>query len=192
MNVLIIYAHPNPASFCHAILREVETALQEAGHTTRVKDLYAEGFSPVLRASELGALNDGRIPEVIEHEQASLRWAEGLVLIYPLWWFGCPAILKGWLDKVLTNGFAFEYAADGARGLLPINKALLIVTAGGAEDDFEQMQAKDLIVRPVADGALAFCGVSEVQSKVFFSVPTVGDAERRAMLDEVAVLAKGF
>lgn len=192
MRVLILYAHPNPSSFCHAILRRVEASLMAGGHEVQVKDLYAEGFNPVLSAAELGALNDGRVPEGIAREQAALRWAEALVLIYPLWWFGRPAILKGWFDKVLTNGFAFEYTAEGLRGLLPARKALVLVTAGSDEAEFERMQAKDLILRPVTDGTLRFCGVDEVQGKVFFAVPTVDAAARGRMLEEAARLASAL
>lgn len=189
MRILIVYAHPNPASFCHALLRTVEAALRAGGHELRVKDLYAEGFNPVLTAAELGALNDGRVPEGIAHEQAALRWAQALVLVYPLWWFGQPAILKGWFDKVLTNGFAFEYTAEGRRGLLRVRRALVLVTAGGSEADFEHMRAKELITRPLTDGTLRFCGIDEVQSRVFYAVPSVDAAARGRMLEEAARLA---
>lgn len=190
MRVLIVYAHPNPASFCHAILRVVESALGERGHEVRVKDLYAEGFNPVLSAAELGALNDGRVPESIRHEQESLRWADGLVLVYPLWWFDRPAILKGWFDKVLTNGFAFEYTADGARGLLPQRKALVMVTVGGSREDYREMDAEELIIRPVSDGTLGFCGIQNVESRLFYGVPTVSDETRRGMLDQARAAAE--
>lgn len=192
MRVLIVYAHPNPASFCHALLRRVESALREAGHEVRVKDLYAEGFNPVLSAAELGALNDGRVPEIIAHEQAHLVWAEGLVLIHPLWWFGVPAILKGWFDKTLTHGFAFEYGAQGARGLLPARSALVLITAGSGEDDLGGEAGKALITRPVADGTLGFCGVGRVQTQVFYAVPSVTHAEREAMLEKAALLARSL
>lgn len=185
MRILIVYAHPNPASFCHAILRTVESVLDECGHEVRVKDLYAEGFNPVLSAAELGALNDGRVPEAIDHEQSLLRWADGLVLVYPLWWFDRPAILKGWFDRVLTNGFAFEYTAEGARGLLPQRKALVIVTVGGSQKDYRAMDAEDLIIRPVTDGTLGFCGVQNIDYRLFYGVPTVDDTVRRGMLEDV-------
>lgn len=185
MRILIVYAHPNPASFCHAILRTVESVLDDCGHEVRVKDLYAEGFNPVLSAAELGALNDGRVPEAIDHEQSLLRWADGLVLVYPLWWFDRPAILKGWFDRVLTNGFAFEYTAEGARGLLPQRKALVIVTVGGSQKDYRAMDAEDLIIRPVTDGTLGFCGVQNIDYRLFYGVPTVDDTVRRGMLEDV-------
>jgi NAD(P)H dehydrogenase (quinone) len=185
MRILIVYAHPNPASFCHAILRTIESELSAMGHDIRVKDLYAEGFNPVLSAAELGALNDGRVPEAIAREQESLRWAEGLVLVYPLWWFDRPAILKGWFDKVLTNGFAFEYTAEGARGLLPQHKALIVVTVGGSRQDYRDMDAEELIIRPVSDGTLGFCGISDVDHRLLYGVPSVGDEARGAMLNEV-------
>jgi NAD(P)H dehydrogenase (quinone) len=192
MRILIVYAHPNPASFCHAILRSIESELMAFGHELRVKDLYAEGFNPVLSAAELGALNDGRVPDAIAREQEWLRWAEGLVLVYPLWWFDRPAILKGWFDKVLTNGFAFEYTAQGARGLLPQHKALIVVTVGGSRQDYRDMDAEELIIRPVSDGTLGFCGISDVDHRLFYGVPSVSDEARGAMLDEARQAAREF
>jgi NAD(P)H dehydrogenase (quinone) len=192
MRCLIVYAHPNPASFCHALLRRVQTELEAAGHELRVKDLYAEGFNPVLSGAELGALNDGRVPPSIQAEQALLRWAESLVFIYPLWWFGRPAILKGWFDKVFTNGFAFEYTPQGPRGLLAQRKALVIVTVGSDEASYREMQAEEVIVRPMTDGSLGFCGIPQVESLVLYAVPSVSDAQRHAMLDEAAARVRGF
>jgi NAD(P)H dehydrogenase (quinone) len=186
MRALVVYAHPNPASFCHALLRRVEAELAACGHEVRVKDLYAEGFDPVLSGAELGALNDGRIPPSIQAEQELLVWAEALVFIYPLWWFGRPAILKGWFDKVLTHGFAFEYTEAGPRGLLRPDKALVIVTVGSDQQTYRRMQAEEVIVRPMTDGTLGFCGVGQVESLVLYGVPSVGDDERRAMLEQAA------
>ena len=86
MRVLIVYAHPNSASFNHAMLESTHQGLLAAGHEVRIKDLYAENFDPVLRASDLASLQTGIVPEKIAHEQEALLWAEGLVFIYPLWW----------------------------------------------------------------------------------------------------------
>jgi len=83
MRVLIVYAHPNPDSFNHAMLEKMSFGLQEEGHQVRIKDLYAEKFDPVLHASDLSMLQENKVPESILLEQEALRWAEGLVFIYP-------------------------------------------------------------------------------------------------------------
>lgn len=192
MRVLIVYAHPNPNSFNHAMLEACSQGLQASGHEVRVKDLYAEDFDPVLRPTELSVLQQGKIPPKIAHEQEALLWAQGLVFIYPLWWFDRPAILKGWFDHVLTNGTAFEYSQEGVKGLLPHQNALVLITAGGSEDYFRQTDAEHLIYRPVTDGTLAFCGISNVQHRIYYNVPGLTDAGRNTILAEITTLGQQF
>ena len=105
MRILLIYCHPRPDSYC-AALREVATeALKSAGHVVEVRDLYAEGFYPVLDAEERGRYYDegDHRPDISSHVASLLR-AEALVFVYPTWWFSPPATLKGWFDRVLAAG----------------------------------------------------------------------------------------
>ncbi len=192
MKVLIVYAHPNPSSFNKAILEAVENGLRAAGHEIKVKDLYAERFNPLLDTEDLMAVNQGALPAEIQGEQQALRWAEGLVFIYPLWWFDRPAILKGWFDRVFTHGFAFRYTDRGMEGLLHHSKALVVVTTGGSMEEFERIGAREHLVRPTTDGTLALCGVRNIVDKVLYSVPVVSHAARQKMLDEVHRLALEF
>jgi NAD(P)H dehydrogenase (quinone) len=192
MRVLIVYAHPNPGSFNHAMLEHCSLGLQESGHEVRVKDLYAEDFDPVLRASDLAVLQQGKIPDKIRHEQEDLLWANGLVFIYPLWWFDRPAILKGWFDHVLTNGTAFEYSQEGVKGLLTHQRALVLITAGGSEEYFRKTDAEHLIYRPVTDGTLAFCGITDVHHRIYYNVPSLTDLGRADILQEIADLGRQF
>ena len=193
MNILIVYTHPNPKSFNHAILETTEKGLREAGHTVRVKDLYAmPNFKIALDGADFAEFGKGNVPADIAKEQADVLWAEGLVFINPLWWFGIPALLKGWVDRVMSNGFAFEYAETGPRGLLTHKKALVINTTGAPKETFEQFDAVDLIVRPFTDGYLRFVGINNIEYKPFFAVPFIDDAARKAMLVEVADLASNF
>lgn len=192
MRVLIVYAHPNASSFNHAMMEYCQQGLQAGGHEVRIKDLYAEDFDPVLRASDLAELQQGKIPAKIAHEHEDLLWAEGLVFIYPLWWFDRPAILKGWFDHVLTNGTAFEYSQEGVKGLLQHQKALVLITAGGSEEYFQQTDAEHLIYRPVTDGTLAFCGLNDVQHRIYYNVPALSDAERADILQSIHQLGEEF
>lgn len=192
MKVLIVYAHPNPQSFNHAILESVSKGLESAGHKVRLKDLYAEEFDPVLHADELAALQSGTVPSRIKAEQDALLEAEGLIFIYPLWWFDRPAMLKGWFDVVFTNQVAFSFDNEGVQGLLQHRKAFVLITAGGTEAYFKNTDAMPLIHRPVTDGTLGFCGIDDVEHKIFFDVPGLSNEERKAILDEVEALGKAF
>ena len=185
MKVLIVFTHPNQNSFNHALLGNITAGLEEAGHEVKVKDLYQEDFNPILSGDDLKVLHTGETPKNIAKEQEQLLWAEGLVFIYPLWWFDRPAMLKGWFDIVLTNGLAFEYSNEGVRGLLKHKKALVIITAGGSEDYFKDNDALQLIHRPVTDGTLSFCGIDDVSHQIFYDVPNLTDKERNTILDNI-------
>ena len=109
MRVLVVQAHPDPDSYSAAQLATVERALDAAGHERRVLRLYELGFRAAMTAEERRVYNtDGPIidPQVAEHADL-VRWAEMLVFVYPTWWSGHPAILKGWLERVLVQGVAF-------------------------------------------------------------------------------------
>ena len=109
MRVLVVYAHPVEESFCAALHRKALEALSRAGHEVRDLDLYAMDFQPVLTRQERidyddAALNTRNIEEHVAH----IRWAEALLFVYPTWWYGLPAILKGWLDRVWVPEVTFH------------------------------------------------------------------------------------
>ena len=185
MKVLIVFTHPSAKSFNHALLDNIKNGLEQAGHDVKVKDLYKENFDPILTANDLSTLHSNEIPDRIGKEQDQLLWAEGLIFIYPLWWFDRPAMLKGWFDVVLTNGLAFEYSNEGVQGLLTHKKALVIITAGGAEQYFKDNDALQLIHRPVTDGTLSFCGIQDVSHKIYYDVTNLSDNERANILEEI-------
>lgn len=192
MNVLVVYAHPNPLSFNHALLESVAAGLKEAGHDVRVKDLYAEKPKVTLDAEDFQGILAGRVPEDIRREQAEVAWAEGLVFVYPVWWFSMPAILKGWIDRVFLNGFAFEVASDGPRGLLRHGKAQIFMTTGGLEEDYARGIGRQLLTEPMTEGVLRYCGIGEVSAKVFYGVPSASENQRKAMLAEAFALARAL
>ena len=134
MRVLLIYCHPRSDSYC-AVLRETAAeALRSAGHEVEVRDLYAEGFSPVLTAEERCCYydQDADRHDVASHI-ASLRRAEALVFVYPTWWFGLPAMLKGWIDRVWLPGVAFRLGGPGVlQPLLTNIRRIIIVTTYGS------------------------------------------------------------
>jgi NAD(P)H dehydrogenase (quinone) len=192
MNVLIIYAHPNQQSFNRAILERVDATLRERGHATQIHDLYQMQFRCVLDGEDLLRNWRGNLADDIQCEQEAVRWAQGLVLIYPIWWFCPPAILKGWIDRVFTRKFAFDIGIGGMQGLLTHERALILNTLGGDEATYQKERWHELLVRPIAEGVLGACGVRNIVCQAFYQVPSVSHAERQAMLDKVRALAAGF
>lgn len=133
MRVLLVYGHPRPDSFSAALRDTAAAALEAAGHAVEILDLYGRDFDPRLSAGERGAYYDegAERPDLAEHV-AALRRAEALVFVYPTWWFGPPAMVKGWLDRVWRPGVAF--ALGGAKVLQPrltnIRRIAVVTTYG--------------------------------------------------------------
>ncbi|MFF5992728.1 NAD(P)H-dependent oxidoreductase [Prauserella flavalba] len=158
MNVLWVVAHPDQRSLTVALKDEGVRGLTGLGHEVSVSDLYAMKWDPVVGAGDFGddtgerllvgeaaqrAYTGGTLSADIAAEQEKLRWADALVVQFPLWWMGMPAILKGWFDRVFLNGFAFgvkdpvtgrtlRYGDGGLRG----KRALLVTTIGAREASF--------------------------------------------------------
>ena len=192
MKVLIVFTHPNPNSFNHALLEKTKAGLNQSGHEVRVKNLYQEKFNPVLYSDDLSQLHNDNIPTRIDAEQKQLLWADGLIFIYPLWWFTPPAMLKGWFDVVLSHGVAFEYSNKGVTGLLKHKKALVLITAGATEDWFQQNDALEISYRPITDGTLAFCGIENVSHEIYYDVVNISDEARADILKEAEKLGLEF
>jgi NAD(P)H dehydrogenase (quinone) len=134
MHVLLVYCHPRTDSFCSALRDTATSALRAANHIVEVRDLYAEGFVPAMSADERGRYYctspnlDG-----IEQHISALRGADGLLLVYPSWWFGLPAMLKGWFDRIWVPGVAFRFrTARGLEPLLTNIRRLGVVTTYGS------------------------------------------------------------
>ena len=192
MNVLVVYAHPYDKSFNHAILEQVEGGLREAGHTVEVVDLYAINFDPVLSARDLVMLQEGKVADDVREQQEKLTWADGLIIIHPIWWENHPAILKGWIDRVFSHGFAYTIDDQGAHGLLDLKRVLLIMTAGGTEEE-AIVDGVDICKRIFYDQrALEFCGVRGYTHEVFYNVLMGDDQTRQDYLNKAYDLARNF
>jgi NAD(P)H dehydrogenase (quinone) len=134
MRILVVYCHPVPDSFCAALRDTVVDAVRAKGCEVRLIDLHAEAFDPVMSADERRSYND-RPPSdpALAAHIAHLRWAEGLLLVYPTWWYGLPAMLKGWFDRVWAKDVAFALGADGSiTPLMTHIRKLGVVTTCGA------------------------------------------------------------
>ena len=137
MRLLLVFCHPDPHSFGAALRQAAADALRAAGHELREIDLYAEGFNPVFSAAEKATyLGDTaqNIAGVATHV-AALRWAEGWVVVYPTWFYGAPAMLKGWLERVWLPGVSFRIATARQRtigGELSNIKRFIGITTSGS------------------------------------------------------------
>lgn len=192
MIVSIILGHPDPKSFNHAIATTAAQTLAAMGCEARLHDLCAEGFDPVLPAAEIarGAV----LPPLVEQHCTEIREADGLVLVHPNWWGMPPAVMKGWIDRVLRPGVAYEFLPnDGGEGvpvgLLKPMTALVFNTSNTPEKR-EREVFGDPLERIWRDCVLDFCGVRTVKRRMFGVVCTSTPAKRALWLDEVAATVR--
>lgn len=134
MHCLVVIAHPLKESLCRTVAGTAIGTLRSAGHEVAVEDLYAQGFAPALtaaeRASYYGPAYDAAL---VRAETERLVRAEGLVLCFPTWWFGFPAVLKGWFDRVWAPGTAYDHARDLGQiqpRLTRLRKVLVVTSLG--------------------------------------------------------------
>jgi NAD(P)H dehydrogenase (quinone) len=202
MRVLWLYAHPDPRSLNGALRDHGIAVLREHGHEVRESDLYAMGWDPVVRAEDFGhdpaarmdvleeserALNDGTLHPDIRAEQEKLLWSDTLVVQFPLWWFGMPAILKGWFDRLFVQGFAqgvLDPVTGRARrygdGGLVGRRALVITTVGAnaATTGPRGIHGElDEVLFPLTHGTLWYSGMTPVAPFVVNGAVGLSDDE---------------
>lgn len=194
MKVLVVYAHPNPKSFNRAVLDSFIEGLGKAGHTYDVVDLYAINFNPCLSVNDFEKIRAGTNSDDILEQQKKVDGAEALAFVHPNWWTGMPAILKGWIDRVLSLGYAYKMDEDTGRpiGLLKHKKALIMVTAGSPEELAKMNGSAAALEKIWCHEIMQFCGIPEVNLKVFYSVIVTDDGTRKGYLDEVRRLGERF
>jgi len=136
VRVLVVHCHPDPASFVAAMRDRAVRGLDRAGHEVRVCDLYADGFDPTMTAEERRTHKEPGVAPDLQRYADDLGWAEALVLVYPTWWSGFPAMLKGWVDRVWVAGVAWELP-DGASRIRPrltnIRRIVAITSHGSSK-----------------------------------------------------------
>ncbi|CKG62736.1 oxidoreductase [Streptococcus pneumoniae] len=191
MNVLIIYAHPNPSSFNAAIFNHVQKGLQETNHSVTVLDLYKEQFDPVLVFNEEKKRRDLVNEEETARYRTLVEEADTLLFIYPIWWWGMPAILKGFIDRIFVAGFAYKYEGAPPKGLLQGKKAWVINTLDSPLWYVALLyRSVDWII--MKRGVLRFCGIRDIKRSVFQSVKTSKVSKREKWLLQIEEKARAL
>jgi NAD(P)H dehydrogenase (quinone) len=187
MAILVILGHPNQGSFCQAISQTTVAALREQGREVIFHDLYREQFNPLLPYEEIA--KSAPLPPIIRQHCDEIAQAEGIIIVHPNWWGQPPAMLKGWVDRVLRAGVGYEFVegdtGEGVpMGLLKAETALVFNTSNTS-------QARELAVfgDPLEtlwkNCIFDLCGVQQFYRKTFEVIVTSSLEERRAWLEEV-------
>ena len=201
MHALLVYAHPEPTSFTAALKDTASETIRGAGHSVEISDLYAEGFNPVAGRHDFLTTHDpqrfhyqneqghahkeGGFAPDLAREQARFAKADLVIWLYPIWWGGVPAILKGWFDRVMAYGFAYS---DGRRydsGFFRDKLGLLCLTTGGTEQRFSATGVYgtiDQVLWPTQRLMVEYMGLKALEPFVAYGAPRVDQAGREAYL----------
>lgn len=201
MNIFLLYAHLEPQSF-HGALKELAVkTLENQGHVVEVSDLYAMSFNPIASRNDFGshqncsyfkysqeqahAASCNTLTNDIQNEQTKLLNCDLWILQFPIWWYGFPAIIKGWLDRVLTKGNLYQSGQVYDRGIFKKKKALIVTTTGGTPNPTVNHDGIRQIVHYWNHGILYFLGFSVLEPFIVFSPSRMNANERSQTLKAI-------
>jgi len=191
MHVLVIVGHQRQGSFCHAIADIARAQLCEAGHEVTYHDLYAEQFDPILPDSEI--LKGTEKSPVVARHCGEVTAADGYLVVHPNWWAQPPAILKGWIDRVLCQGVAYEFGEGGAIVQHLAGKRAVVITTSNTPRGIELEVFGDPLENLWRTCIFGFCGVEDFYRRNFESIVMSTVEARRKWLDEVKeIIAERF
>ena len=168
VNILLVYGHPKtPTSFNFSLKEKLVSLLKSKGYNVLVRDLYEVSFNPLLSSEDLAKLHNNEIPDDIKQEQEFIKNADVIIFIYPIWWAGSPAIIKGYIDRVFSYGFAYMYRGNKVVGLLTDKRAIVINSNGSPYELYENEGFYSAMRKVVDDGIFRFCGFNKIKH-IFF------------------------
>jgi len=191
MDHLLVVAHPRTVSFTQSMADAYAKELRSLGHSVVVRDLYKEGFNPLLSSEELLGPETPKVPLAVRREQDYAADAAAIALFFPIWWAYMPAIVKGYFDRVLSPSFAYELVGYGLKGydLLPrlSGKKALIFTSSGADMGYLEGSGQWNAMRVlVKNHILALCGIELLEHIHFPSITT--DLPEQTVSEHIALV----
>ncbi|MEM9579480.1 MAG: NAD(P)H-dependent oxidoreductase [Pseudomonadota bacterium] len=179
MHVLVVLDHPDPASFTAAAAAAFQQGAQAAGHTVELADLNAEGFDPRWTLDDN---RDDAAPDDVLREQARIAHADAICLAFPLFWWGMPATMKGWVDRVWSWGWAYDQLDDPEVSLQKPRSGVLLIPAGARSDEMEESGYRQALQTAWIDGTFGYFGFTR-REMVLLNGSTGSAPRRRALLE---------
>lgn len=176
MKNLIVYAHPNSGSLNHFFKQTVLESLQDSGEEIALRDLNELNFNPVLSLEDMNGQRMGKVADDVKTEQDFITWADRIIFIYPIWWTGMPAIMKGFIDRVFSYGFAYRYDQGVQKGLLTGKKTIIINSHGKSNAEYEAMGMDKALALTSDTGIFTYSGL-EIQQHFYFDKADRASAE---------------
>ncbi len=170
-NVLVIYGHPQtPKSFNFDLKEQLVQALSLKGHNVIVRDLYQINFNPLLSTNDLSNIHNNSFSKDIVQEQDYITKSNIIIFIYPIWWAGQPAIIKGYIDRVFSYGFAYVNKNGKITGLLTNKKVVILNSHGNGFNIYDTEGFYDAMRLVIDKGIFAFCGFDDIKHLFFDSM----------------------
>ncbi len=170
MHALIVVSHPLNTSLTHSVAAAIAQGVAESGshHSAEIADLTREGFSPVFAEPDIAAFRQtGATPSDAIAEQARIDNADALVLVFPIYWWSMPGLLKGWIDRVFSNGWAYEETADGnvvkKLGRLRVH---LVALGAASQQTYDKHRFTDAFNAQIVHGIFDYCGATVASSQL--------------------------
>lgn len=205
MNVLIVYAHHEPSSFTAAMKNQTSAVLASQGHQVEISDLYGLGFNPLAQKWDFVTTSGGHFNYMLEQKHAArldnafspdivaeiqkVESADMLLIVTPIWWLSVPAILKGWFDRVLAMGVAWDGGQFYEKGLMRSKQAMVIAAAGHPAEYYQESGLHRTtpvqMLHSINHGTLAFCGYDVHEPYVALNILGVSNEAKAQMLHDL-------
>lgn len=176
MNIMLVLDHPVSTSFCGALAAAVADGAREAGHDVDFLDLARNDFDCLFQPLDREYFLGGAVPDDVAAMHARVEAADALVFVYPIYWWTFPARLRGWIDRVLTAGWAYAMEANGNRPLLRNRPVALVASAGAGEQTIEEFGYGRAMRRLIDEGTFGYCGLTTIHSLLVTDVHESADA----------------
>lgn len=194
MKISVILAHPNPASFNHAIANICVKTLDEEGHEIHFHDLYAEKFDSILPYEEFNP--EAQLPENIKSHCIEISESDGIIIVHPNWWGQPPAILKGWIDRVIRPGVAFKFLEGDKGEGIPMGllkaQAAIVFNTSNTPREREHNSFGDPLERLWKDCVFDLCGVRVFHREMFRVIVTSTAQHRRKWLHKIQDIIRNY
>jgi NAD(P)H dehydrogenase (quinone) len=167
MKHLIVFAHPNHESLNSQLKQTLLEHLQGQGHEVQIRDLYQLNFDPVLSLADMQGQRVGQVSADVALEQEFISWADFITFMHPIWWTGLPAILKGYIDRVFSYGFAYRYDQGVQKGLLTGKQVVIINTHGKSQAEYQEIGMDKALALTSDTGIYTYCGM-DIKKHFYF------------------------
>jgi NAD(P)H dehydrogenase (quinone) len=192
MHILVIFAHPRRDSFTGAVLDSLLEGLGESGdHTIEIADLYSENFESRFQPEDYAQFRGAAMPQPVRREQERFDRCDAVAFVFPVWWWSFPAVLKGWIDRVFCEGWAYNFEPGISRGRLKDRPTLVLGVAGSRETTYRKYGYGEAMRVQIDVGILGYCGLRDVETHILFDVEQNPET-RRSYLSEAREIGRSF